>query len=155
MLKTGLEEHQLPFIGAYLLLFQGEKILLQRRSDPYLNGCYSLVAGHVEKGETIPEAMAREAQEEANLLLDPQRLSVKLAVQRPCSSYRGGVADVIDFFVLATEFQGTLRNNEPDKCSELGFYELAHLPDRILPHVRLAIQGYLQQQTYLIYREAL
>ncbi len=62
---------QKPLIGAYLMLLVDNKVLLQRRKDGYYGGKYSLVAGHTEKGETVIEAIVREAKEESDIILEP------------------------------------------------------------------------------------
>ena len=62
--------HQTPFIGAHLMLIQNNKILLQKRKGGHLDGWYSPVSGHVDKGENIIEALVREAKEEADIILN-------------------------------------------------------------------------------------
>lgn len=145
-----MEEHQKPLIGAYLLLIKDNQVLLQKRKSGGLDGKFSLVAGHTEKGENVIEAIIREAKEESNIELDKKDLEVKVIIQRPQASYKGSPTDIIDFFIFASRYGGTIHNNELDKCSELKFFPLDHLPEETLPHVKHAINAYLNKKYFLI-----
>lgn len=144
------EEHQKPLIGAYLLLFKDNQILLQKRKSGRLAGQYSLVAGHTEQVEDVIHAIQREAKEESNLLLDEKDLEVRVVVQRPDALYKQETADIIDFFIYADKYQGNLANNEPDKCSELKFFPINQLPDNILPHVKHVIETFFENKHCMI-----
>jgi len=52
-----------------VILFQGGIVLI-RRANPPNQGCYALPGGFVEIGETVEEAMKREAREETGLDID-------------------------------------------------------------------------------------
>ncbi len=52
-----------------VLITQGEKILLAR-SPHFLPGVYSVLAGFIEPGESVEQAIAREVHEEVGLLVD-------------------------------------------------------------------------------------
>lgn len=62
-------EHQKPLIGAYLLLIKDNKVLMEKKLGGVLDGKYTLVSGHTEEGETVVDAIVREAKEEANSCL--------------------------------------------------------------------------------------
>ncbi len=53
-----------------IILFQ-EGIVLVRRENPPYQGCYALPGGFVEIGETVEEAVRREAKEETGLEIEP------------------------------------------------------------------------------------
>lgn len=54
--------------AAYLTLFRDNKVLLLRRCNTgYEDGNYSMVAGHVDQGETFTQAIIRESNEEAGI----------------------------------------------------------------------------------------
>ena len=52
-----------------VILFQGGIVLI-RRANPPNQGCYALPGGFVEIGETVEEAMKREAREDTGLDID-------------------------------------------------------------------------------------
>lgn len=143
-------KHQQPLIGAYLILIENNKILLQKRKGGVLDGQYSPVAGHTEEGETVIDAIIREAREEANIILKAEDLKVKVISQRPNAPYKGTPTDIIDFYILATRYQGKLHNNEPNKCYEFIFSPLDELPKETISHVQKAIKAYLHNEDFII-----
>ena len=61
------ERHKL-IPSVYLVLIKNNKILLLRRFNTgFMDGYYSLPAGHVESNETLTSAMVREAKEEIGM----------------------------------------------------------------------------------------
>ncbi len=141
-------EYQTPLIGAYLVLIKDSKILLSRRNDSQYKGTYSLVCGHVEKGEDVITAIVREAKEETNITLDPKRMQVIAAVHRPNANYKGNTIDIIDFFIFADDFDGQPTNMEPDKTQALEFYDLNQLPDNCTKQVTKALALFKEKQFY-------
>ena len=135
-----------PFLVAVHLFFLDEnKILLLRRFNTgYEDGNYSVVAGHVDAGETVTQAAVREAQEEAGVVLQLGDLQVAHVMNRKSNDER------VDFFILVKSWSGEIRNTEPDKCDDLAWFPLADLPANIIPYVRYAIENY---QKGILYSE--
>lgn len=124
-------------MAAYLVLMKGGRVLLSmRKNTGYMDGCYSLISGHLEEGETAEQCIARESLEEANIAIKPDELVVKhvLHFHRPEVTY-------IDVFLTANEWQGEIRNMEEDKCGGIEWFPLDHLPENMAPEVRLAIEN--------------
>ena len=70
-------------VAVHLFLMKENKILLSRRYNTgFQDGNYSLVAGHMEENETIKQAMIREALEEANIILDSEKLEIIQVMHR-------------------------------------------------------------------------
>jgi 8-oxo-dGTP pyrophosphatase MutT (NUDIX family) len=124
--------------AVHLFLIQDEKILLSRRYHTgYEDGKYSVVAGHLDGGERVVSAAVREAREEVGIIIQPRHIEVVGVMHRLSEDER------FDFFVVTDEWQGSIRNMEPDKCDDLSWFPLEGLPENMVPYVRKAIQNYL------------
>jgi 8-oxo-dGTP diphosphatase len=135
-----------PFLVAVHLLFikNDEILLLRRFNTGYEDGNYSVVAGHVDAGETVTQAAVREAFEEAGVVLKPEDLQVVHIINRKSNDER------VDFFVTVKAWSGEIRNMEPDKCDDLAWFPLTDLPANMIPYVRFALGNY---QKGLLYSE--
>lgn len=128
---------------AHLFLFMKNKILLLlRKNTGYEDGKYSVVAGHLDGGETAREAMAREAMEEAGIKINPTDLTLAHITHRTHLDER------VSFFFTTTKWEGAPKNMEPDKCDDLSWFPLDSMPDIMVPYVRSAIEQYLKGKTY-------
>jgi len=131
---------------AHLVLARGDDLLLLlRRNTGYADGQYSLVAGHVDGGETAREAMAREALEEAGLVIAPQDLRLVHVV------HRLGTEERMSLFFGTDTWQGEPQNREPHKCAELAWYPRAALPPNMVPYVRHALDELSAGRVYSEY----
>jgi len=120
--------------AVYLVLIEDGRILMARRTNTgYGDGMYSLVAGHVEAGETLTAALIREAREEAGLVLDAADLTLAHTLHRPADGR-------LDFFFTARNREGTIEIREPDKCDDLSWFQIDELPATTLPYIRWAIE---------------
>lgn len=68
------EYPQAPLIGVGALILDGDRIVLARRGKEPSCGEWSIPGGLVHLGETLQEAVAREALEETGLEVEPQDL---------------------------------------------------------------------------------
>lgn len=122
--------------AVYLVLIRDEKVLLSRRFNTgWMDGKYSLVSGHIDGGETVSQAMAREAKEEAGIKVLPRHLKMIHVMHRT-----DGIKEYIDFFFTAFEFQGEPRLMEPEKSDAMEWFPLHKLPKNTLSYVSKVIR---------------
>lgn len=125
-----------PYAAAYLVLIkEGQVLLLRRANTGYRDGWYSLVAGHLEGGETVGQCIKREAKEEADI--DLQLADLTVAHVMHCLA---PTREYFDFFVTTSSWQGKITNMETDKCDELAWYPIDNLPENVIPEVKQAIE---------------
>lgn len=122
-------------VAVHLFFLHAQQVLLLRRFNTgYEDGKYSVVAGHVEAGETVLQAAIREAGEETGVSLHAGELCIVHVMHRKSEDER------IDFFVAVQRWVGEIRNLEPDKCDELAWFPLDALPGNLIPYVRYALE---------------
>src|ERR1700729_276573 len=118
-----------------LLLDPAGQVLLGRRQNTGLmDGTYHLPGGHLEAGESVVDAVIREAREEVGVIIDPEHLEFAHVMHSPLT---GGRAS---FFFCARQWKGTPANREPGKCSELRWFPLDKLPKATLSYCRVALE---------------
>lgn len=121
----------------HLLFFREDQVLLLRRFNTgYADGQYSVPAGHLEGGETVMDAAAREGLEETGLRLETGEIFFSSVMHRRDGDER------VDFFVHVHQWQGEPANAEPDKCDELRWVKVDELPENIILYVKKAIQNH-------------
>lgn len=124
-------------VAVHIFLLRENSVLLLRRANTgYEDGNYSVVAGHLDSGESVTQAAVREAKEEVGVDLRPADLRAVGVMHRVSNEER------IDFFLSAIKWAGTVSNREPDKCSELRWCALDALPENTIPYIRAALENF-------------
>jgi 8-oxo-dGTP pyrophosphatase MutT (NUDIX family) len=132
--------------ASYVLLRRteggAEQVLLQlRRGTGYMDEHWAVsAAGHVEAGEDAVAAAVREAGEELGVVLDRADLVPLCAVHRTAGTPEPG-DERVDFFFECRRWRGDPRRREVDKAAELRWFDLAALPDPVVPHELRVVEG--------------
>ncbi len=131
-----IKKQRFQFIVAVHAFFfnTDQVLLLERASSGYMDGFFSVPAGHVDGGESIEAAMKREIQEEIGITIE-KPLIPSLVLHRFISAEE----ERIDFFFSITQWQGKPHNNEPHKCAQLLWKNFESLPSNTVPYISHAL----------------
>lgn len=131
-------------LAVHLVLIHEDRVLwLRRHQTGWMDGHFSVPAGHVEQGESALEAMCREASEEIGVRCSPADLRHVLTMHRASDTPR------VDLFFRAVRWEGTPTNCEPKKCSGLQWAPLTAAPSQAVPYVRRAIDALRAGEAYV------
>ncbi len=124
-------------VGVHLVLRQNNKILLARRHNTgFADGCYNFPCGHLDPDESILNAMVREAEEEVGIKLLEKDLSL-VGISHWQSSKQS-----VNLFFECCQWSGNPINNEPDKCDDLSWFSLDHLPEMMVDQTKKILEEY-------------
>src|SRR4051794_7718537 len=114
-----MPERHRSIVDVHLILRRDDgRILLGRRlATGYGDGQLHLPSGHLESGESVVEAIVREAHEEVGVTVDPSDLRFVHVMHRAAENEHD--YDRIGLFFTTGRWTGTIHNAEPGKCSEL------------------------------------
>lgn len=126
---------RIPVTVHLFFMRQGQILLLRRFNTGYADGQYSVPAGHLDGGETVMAAAAREAKEEIGVRIEPQELVFSSVMHRQEGDER------VDFFVRVPAWSGEPVNAEPEKCDDLHWADVRALPENTVAYVRRAIRN--------------
>lgn len=129
------ERYKSP-IAVYIILRDYNKriLLMRRKNTGFHDGLWSLPSGHVEKNESIQTAIIREAKEEINIRIIKKNLKLKYIIHR-----KSTIDTYIDCFFECNIWKNNIKNNEPQKCSDIMWAKIEELPINTVPYVKNAI----------------
>lgn len=112
------------------------EILLQERCNTgYMDGKYDTAcSGHLEKGESVLVAIVRETKEELGICVNENDLRL-VAVIHPYQE------DYINLFFTTEQYFGTPKIMEPNKCSNLKWFNINKLPKNTITRVRSVVEN--------------
>ena len=118
-----------PLLAVDAIILHSSGIVLIRRDNPPYQGSYALPGGFVEVGETVEDAVKREAYEETGLKISIRRLVG--VYSDPGRDPRGHVVSIC----YLAEGQGELRSGSDARSAEI--FPLDGLPDLAFDHARM------------------
>jgi 8-oxo-dGTP pyrophosphatase MutT (NUDIX family) len=124
-------------VTIHLFFFRGSQVLLLRRFQTgYMDGYYSVPAGHLDGDETVRMAGVREAREEIGVEIEPHVMIFAGVFHRHSDDER------VDFFFNVQKWDGEPVNSEPGKCDDLRWVGMDNLPENTIPYVRQALKNF-------------
>lgn len=130
--------------AVYLLLIKDGKVLLLRRfNTAWRNGEYTLIAGHIDGGESVRTALCREAKEEVGITIEASGLQFAHVMHQHDNN-----DNYIDFYFVAESWKGEPSNCEPEKCDDMQWTSLSDLPENVIPNVKQALTAYAAGEGY-------
>ncbi len=133
-----------PVTVHMFFLRQNKLLLIRRYQTGYMDGHYSVPAGHLDGNEPVRRAAVREAKEEIGVQIDPGDIDFAGVFHRSEGDER------VDFFVHVRRWSGEPFNAEPEKCDELRWTDVKDLPENTIPYIRRAIENF---QTGVLFEE--
>jgi 8-oxo-dGTP diphosphatase len=139
------QRFKLVAAGHLVLMRGGDVLLLRRANTGWRDGDYSVIAGHLDGGESVRRSIAREAWEEGRILVEPEQLRVVHVSHRIENDEFG---ERMDFFLTTDDWGGEPANGEPSKCDDLRWFPLGALPANTIPYIRAALQHIARGVTF-------
>lgn len=129
-----------------LILYHKGQILLLQQTKPN-GGNYTLVGGNVESWENAPQALIREAFEEAGVVLKEKDLQLVHVLQK----IKNGEHRVTLYF-KTYRWEGRLMAKEVHKFKECEWFPLDELPKNLTETVRHVLQNYRDGVMFSVFR---
>ncbi len=127
-------------VSCMLILKRGNEILMSRRANTgHYDGYFSLPAGRVESKESVIECIIREAKEEIDIDINKNELTLVHFMHR-FELENNEIHECLDFYFKAYAWAGIVKNNEPNKCSELKWFKTGEYSSPI-PYISHAINN--------------
>ncbi|WP_054814093.1 NUDIX hydrolase [Nocardia arizonensis] len=130
----------------HLLLRRGSEVLFgQRQNTGFEDGAWHLPSGHLEAGESVIDALIREADEEIGVTIEANDVQFSHIMHNSSSGGR------MAFFFTVRSWRGEPTNQEPDKCSGLEWFAADALPDHMIAYCRTAMDYIAVNQPFSAY----
>lgn len=125
-----------------------EYTLLQKRFHTgLLDGKYDVsCSGHLEKDETLKEAVIRETKEEIGIDIKKEDLNSVSTIHAKFSD-----AEYLLVSFHTSVYAGIPKIMEPGKCNELKWVPINELPEEIIDTRKIMIEDYVNHTNYYEY----
>jgi len=131
-------------VAVQLVLIKDGKVLLLRRANTgFEDGNYGLPSGHIDGGESVRQAMVREAKEEAMIDIDPDALKFLHVTHRLKPD-----GEWVDFFFTLDKWVGEIGIGEPHKCDDLSWFDFNSLPENMVDYIRDVLSMIKDNKTF-------
>lgn len=125
-------------VGVNAFVVKDGKLLLGKRKNTYGAEYWGLPGGHLEFGEAMLDAVARELFEETGLEAESYSFLNLVNTPRTGEHY-------IQLGFIANNVQGEPVLKEPEKCYGWEYFELANLPQEIFTSHKNLIKTFVEK----------
>ena len=127
-------------VTVFLVLIRTEngrkQVLLQKRCNTgYMDGQYDMAcSGHLEQGETLSQAVVREAKEEIDIHIDEKDLELVSIIHPYEENY-------INAFFTTQKYEGIPKIIEKEKCEDLKWFDIDDLPENTIERIKNVLKN--------------
>jgi mutator protein MutT len=136
----------LPAYVGIILKNKNKILLVQRNNSDWMSDYWNFPGGLLEENETLTTAAVREIYEEVNANVNQTDFTLQHVLH--VHKNEKNTKDIIGFYFMAETWQGTIINKEPDKHSNVQWFDINNLPDNITEHALLAIDSIKTNKKY-------
>lgn len=113
-----------PTVGVATIIIKDQKILLGKRAGKHGYGSWSVPGGYLEFGETFEECSIRETFEETGI-----KISNPIFYTVINNIFHTEPHHSITIFMAGRYKYGTPKTTEPDKFTDVNWYDLTGMPE--------------------------
>lgn len=138
--------YKLPAYVGIILKKENQVLLVQRHNSNWASDYWNFPGGLLEENETLTAAAAREIYEEVGVTVPISNFSFSHILHVQANNKN--TQDIIGFYFITEKWNGTPINCEPDKHSNVTWFDLDNLPKHITEHALLAIENIKTKKLY-------
>ena len=133
--------YQAFHIGVNIFVVRDGKLLFGKRKNIYGAGTWGLPGGHLEQGEAMTSAAARELDEETGLTARNFIFASLVNDNKKDDHY-------IQIGFIADQIVGEPTLREPDRCEAWSWFDLDALPKDIFPPHKRQVELFLEKRNF-------
>lgn len=133
-------------IIVWLILISSNNEVFLLKKNTEISYEYTLVGGHVEKGESLKQALQREVMEETGVKVSQNDLILTTIIDRKLEDKHK-----IHFFFYTKNWEGKPYNKEPNIHITGEWHSLSNLPNNIGPLAKRAIESLSNNKNFYEY----
>jgi 8-oxo-dGTP diphosphatase len=130
-----------PKVGVGVMMLRGDEVLIGKRRGSHGESTYGWCGGHVEFGEALEQAAAREVKEETGMEVNRLEFLCVSNIVEYGKHY-------LDIEFVCTDFQGEPTVREEHRVEDWFWCDLDALPEPLFAAVRLAVNSYRNKTVY-------
>ena len=131
-----------PRVGIGVMILKDWKVLMSLRKGSHGEGEWQFPGGHLEFGESFERCAVREVKEETDIEIENVRFQFLANVKKYANKHYVHIGLIADYK------SGKVKNTEPEKSGEWGWFEFNNLPQPIFEMCKIAFESRRTGQNY-------